>query len=85
MILNDRNRFAFLIGRQSGIRSTDDAVEQLSAQLRKERSQYRYDLAEKEKEIAILLRELGEARYELARRDRGEAFTRAPSPSAMKH
>jgi hypothetical protein len=32
-------------------------------------AQHRFDLAEKERELAIVLRELAEARFELARRD----------------
>jgi hypothetical protein len=54
-------------------------------QLRSERAQHRFDLAEKERELALVLRELAEARLELARRDRIEAFAHAPSPSAMMH
>jgi hypothetical protein len=34
-ILSDRNRrFGFLVGRQSGLRSTDEMVEQLTARIR---------------------------------------------------
>jgi hypothetical protein len=33
LILNKRNRFAFLFGRRSGIRSTSEVVDQLQAQL----------------------------------------------------
>jgi len=36
-------------------------------------------------ELALALRELAEARLELARRETVEAFARAPSPSAMMH
>jgi hypothetical protein len=57
----------------------------LREQLRSERAQHRFNLAEKDRELAVALRELAEARYELARRDRIEAFARAPSPSAMLH
>jgi len=42
-------------------------------------------MAEKERELALALRKLPEARLELARRDRIEAFARAPSPSEMMH
>jgi hypothetical protein len=55
----------------------------LSNQLRSERAKYRFNMAEKERELALVLRELAEARLELARRDRIEAFARAPSPSEM--
>ena len=44
-------------------------------------AQHRFDVAEKERELAILLREFAEARLELARRDTAEAFARAPNPS----
>src|SRR5215471_13281339 len=53
-------------------------------QLQSERAQHRFNLAEKERELAVAL-ELAEARPELARRDRIEAFARAPSPSAVMH
>ena len=66
-------------GRQSGLRSIDDAVGQLSEQLRRERAQHQFDLAEKEQELAIVLRELAQVRLQLAR---FEAFANAPSPSA---
>ena len=55
-------------------------VDQLQEQLRRERAQHRYNLAEKERELALVLRELAEARLELARRDRIEAFARAAEP-----
>jgi hypothetical protein len=42
ILKNKTNRFAFRFGRQSGIRSTDDAVEQLQDQLQRERAQHRY-------------------------------------------
>jgi hypothetical protein len=86
MILkNRRDRFAFTFGRQSGIRTTSEVVEQLSEQLRKERAQHRFDLAEKEKELALMLRELSELRLELARRETIAAFALASSPSASLH
>jgi hypothetical protein len=86
MILKNKNNcFAFQFGHQSALRSTSDLVEQLQEQLRKERAQHQFNLVEKEREIAILLRELAEARYELARRDTAAAFANAPSPSAMLH
>jgi hypothetical protein len=42
-------------------------------------------MAEKERELSLALRELAEARLELARPDRIEAFAREPSPSEMMH
>jgi hypothetical protein len=68
-----------------GPRATDELINQLQEQLRSERAQHRFNLAEKEQEIAILLRELAEVRLELARRDGSEAFVRAPSPNTMMH
>lgn len=85
VLKNKANRFAFQFGRQSGIRSTDEMVEQLQEQLRKERAQHAFNLAQKESELALVLRELAEARYELARRDTAAAFANAPSPSPSLH
>jgi hypothetical protein len=86
IILTDRNRrLAFLFGRQSGIRATGETVEQLQEQLRREREQRAFDHRYFQEQIALLSRELAEARYELARRDREKAFAEAPSPSAMMH
>jgi hypothetical protein len=53
--------------------------------LRNERAQHRFNPAEKERELAIVLRELAEARLELARRDTAEGFANAPSPSTSLH
>ena len=85
ILKNAHNRLAFRFGRQSGIRSTSDAIDQLEAQLRAERAQHAFDVAELEREKAILLRDLLEARHELARRDRVDAFVRVPSPSVLMH
>jgi hypothetical protein len=85
MILNDRHRRAFFFGRQSGIRSTGETVEQLQEQLRRERNQRAFDFACLEQEIAILSRQLAEARYEIAKRDREATFAAALSPSTMMH
>jgi hypothetical protein len=38
-----------------------------------------------QEQIAMLSRELAEARYEIAQRDREKAFAEAPSPGAMMH
>jgi hypothetical protein len=45
----------------------------------------RFNAAEHEREIAVLIRDLMKAKYELARRDMIDAFAAAPSPSEMKH
>jgi hypothetical protein len=44
-----------------------------------------FNCAEYEKQIALLMRDLAEAKYELARRDTCDALASAPSPSAMIH
>jgi hypothetical protein len=64
----------------SALRATSDPVDQLQEQLRTEHAHHGFNLVEKE---TILARELAEVRYELARRDRMEAFACAPSPSTM--
>ena len=46
-------------------------------------AQHRFDMAEKDRELAVALGELAEARLELPRRDRMKAFALAPSPGAM--
>jgi hypothetical protein len=43
------------------------------------------DIAEKDRELALVVGELAEARYELARRDTAAAFANAPSPSTSLH
>ena len=82
---NARRRQAFLWGRQAALRSTNDVVDQLQAQLHAEREQHAFDVAELEKQVAMLLRDLMQARYELARQNMIAAFANSPSPSAMKH
>jgi hypothetical protein len=77
------DRLVFRFGRQTGIRSTSDVVDQLQAEIERLREQIKFNAAEHEREIAILLRELMQARYELARRDMIDASAGAPSPSAM--
>jgi hypothetical protein len=78
---NAQRRRAFLIGRQNGLRSTSDMVDQLQAALEAERAQ----VAELNRVLAVLQRELFEARLEIARRNIVDAFAAAPSPSAMTH
>jgi hypothetical protein len=67
------------------LRSTSDAMDQLEAQLHAEREQHAFEVAEMQKSIDMLLRDLVQVKYELARRDMVDAFTNAPSPSAMRH
>jgi multidrug resistance efflux pump len=82
---NARRRQAFLFGRQSALRSTNDVVDQLRAELHAERAQHAFDVAELEKQVAMLLRDLMQAKYELARRNLADKFVSTPSPSAMVH
>jgi uncharacterized protein YlxW (UPF0749 family) len=82
----------FMIGRQSGLRSTDEIVEQLTARIRQlekqlqdERSRQAFAIEQMQKQIIKLLRDVTEERYKAARRDREETFARAPSPSPRVH
>jgi len=69
---NANSRFAFQVGQRSAHRSTSGLVD-LQAQLQAERAQHYRALAEKECELA-------ELRYQLAKRDRQDAFGVAPGP-----
>jgi multidrug resistance efflux pump len=82
---NARRRQAFLWGRQAALRSTNDVVDQLQAELHAEREQHAFDVAELEKQIATLLRDLMQAKYELARRNLADKFINTPSPSPSVH
>jgi len=79
------DRLAFRFGRQTALRSTCDTVEQLQAQIESLKEQLKFNAAEYERQIAVLMRDVMEARYELARRDLVDAFASAASPSPMKH
>jgi hypothetical protein len=86
IVSKDRNhRLAFLFGRQAALRSTSDTVEQLIEQLKAEQAQHDFDNRYWQEQLALLSRELAEARYEIAKRDREKAFEVAPSPSGMVH
>jgi len=80
---NERNRLAFRFGRQTAFPST--SVEQLQAQIERLQKQLEFNAAEHEREIAVLLRDLMRAKYELARRDLVDALAGEPSQSAMVH
>jgi len=80
---NERNRLAFRFGRQTAFPST--SVEQLQAQIERLQKQLEFNAAEHEREIAVLIRDLMQARYELAQRDLVDAFAAEPSPSATVH
>ena len=86
MILKSmHDRLAFRFGRQTGLRSTNDVVEQLQAQIASLKEQIKFNAAEYERQIAVLMRDLTRAEYKLAQRDMIDAFAGTPSPSAMKH
>jgi hypothetical protein len=82
---NARRRQAFLWGRQNALRATSDVIDQLQAELEAERKQHAFDVAELEKQVAMLLRDLMAARYELARRNLADKFVSTPSPSPSVH
>jgi septum formation topological specificity factor MinE len=75
------NRLAFQFGRQTGLRSASDVIDQLQVELAAERAQ----VAELERGLAVLSKELLEARLELAKRRVADAFAAMPSPSVMMH
>ena len=86
LFASDRNRrLAFQFGRQSGLRSTNEVVEQLQQQIATESAQHAFNMEMMYKENIKLVRENSELRYELARRDTRDALASAPSPSAMMH
>jgi hypothetical protein len=68
---NAQRHRAFLFGRQAALRSTSDLVDQLQAQLEAERNQHAFNVAELEKQISMLLRDLMQARYEVVREELG--------------
>jgi hypothetical protein len=82
---NARRRQAFLFGRQVALRSSSDAIDQLEAQLHAEREQHAFVVGELEKQVAMLLRDLMQAKYELAQRNVVETFAKMESPSARLH
>jgi DNA-binding transcriptional MerR regulator len=82
---NAAKRLAFLFGRQSGIRSTGETLEQVQEQLQRERSQHTFDVAQFQEQISFLLRDNAELRLEIATRDREAAFAALPFPSGMMH
>jgi len=86
MFASDRNRrIAFQFGRQSGLRSTNEIVEQLQQQIAAERAQHAFNMEMMHKENLKLVRENVGLRLDIARRDREAAFAQAPSPSGMVH
>jgi septal ring factor EnvC (AmiA/AmiB activator) len=69
-------------------RSLDETITQSQQQIRELQNQIRAERAqnaEHEKRIMTLRREVSEARLEILRRDRDDAFAAAPSPSAAVH
>jgi ribosomal protein L29 len=66
-------------------RSTSELVDQLQDQIKAERAQAAARRAEKQCELSAALREIAKLNYRIAKRDREEAFAKAPSPSLMMH
>jgi hypothetical protein len=60
------DRIAFQFGARSALRSANELIDQLQDQLRRERSQRAFDHKYFNEQIAMLSRELAEARYEIA-------------------
>jgi D-alanyl-D-alanine dipeptidase len=85
IVKNSRDRLVFRSGRAPTACSLNGVVEQLQQQLRAAQAQNAVNCADYDKEIAALLHDLAEAKYELARRDSRDAFASAPSPSAITH
>ena len=76
-----KNRLAFQFGREVALRSSSEVIDQLQLELEAERAQ----VAELNRVLAALSKELLEARLEIARRNIVDAFAAAASPSAMVH
>ena len=85
ILKNGRTRLAFRFGRASALRSTNDIVDQLQAQIHQLQARLKTEREHHEKEIAALTRELLQTKYELAKRDMVDAFANTPSPSARLH
>jgi hypothetical protein len=51
----------------------------------RQRRQHAFDNAESEKQIALLLRDLMQAKYEIAQRNVVETFAKMESPSTRLH
>jgi hypothetical protein len=86
ILFNDhKRRLAFQFGRQHGLPSTNELVDQLQSQLAAERNQHAFNLNELERQNALLLREIAELKLQLIYRDRKEALARATIPSASVH
>jgi hypothetical protein len=66
-------------------RSTNDVVDQLQAELHAEREQHAFVVGELEKQVAMLLRDLMQAKYEIAQRNLVETFSKMESPSTRLH
>jgi hypothetical protein len=78
-------RFGRISGRVSGLHSANDVIDQLQQQLDAERRQHKFNISALEQEKAILVRDLLQAKYEIAQRNLVETFSKMESPSAMLH
>jgi hypothetical protein len=92
LIRNRHDRATVQLAHASAMRSTNEIIDQLQAQVRelqgelqREREQRAFDCNEYEGQVKTLLRDLLHAKYQLAKLERERAFVAAPSPSAMVH
>ena len=86
LIFNDKHaRRAAQLASASALRATNEAVDQLQAQLKAEREQHRFNMAQKGQELATLGRELAEAPLEIAQRDRRDALLTWEPETATRH
>jgi TolA-binding protein len=90
--LNGSRRRAFLFGRQHALRATYDAVDQLQMQIDQQqdvinqlKAQLSAERQQNEQEKDILVRDLLQLKYEAARRDVIDTFSKMASPSALLH
>ena len=88
IILKSGQGRAFQFGRASGLRSTNEVIEQLQQQIAAERRRNAalvFNHEQQHKEIIGLLRENAQLRLDAARRDREAAFAQFDDPTATRH
>jgi hypothetical protein len=90
IIRNRHDRARVQLAHASAMRSTGEIVEQLQAQVRQlqdqlkaEREQSAFNSAHYEEQISTLLRDLLQAKYEIAKRDREAAFAEPKRDGAL--
>jgi hypothetical protein len=92
LLRNKIDRAAVQLAHASALRSTNEIIEQLQAQVKqlqaqtqREREQAKFNMAQAETEKALLSRELCEARLQIVVRDRRDALAVCSSPSPSVH